>query len=149
MPVNSSPFLRKVRIRACGILVENQRILLVKHLGLGIHGYFWSPPGGGLEFGEPVESAVCREFLEEVNLEVETEGFGSFHEHIDERFHALELFFRVRRISGEIKLGKEPEAGLEGPLLVDLRWFSQKELSKLPEGTCHRVCMQYLREAED
>ena len=47
-----NPFQGKVRVRACGILIENQRILLVKHRGLGAQGYFWSPPGGGMEFGE-------------------------------------------------------------------------------------------------
>jgi 8-oxo-dGTP diphosphatase len=141
-----NPFQGKVRVRACGILIENQRILLVKHRGLGAQGYFWSPPGGGMEFGESVRDAVCREFREEVGLVVEAGEFAGFHEHIDSRFHAMELFFRVSRITGEIKLGTEPEGSPDGPTLEDLGWFGIPELEELPDGSFHSICLPLLNE---
>ncbi len=59
--------------------------LLGKHIG-GVHAYCfcgdklvvvyshkknrWTPPGGGVEAGEDVETAVCREVQEEANMKV-------------------------------------------------------------------------------
>jgi len=144
METTTNPFQGKVRIRACGLLLKNSKILLVKHRGLGKLGYYWSPPGGGPEFGESVQQTVLREFMEEVNLEVRVDSFAGFHEHIDERFHALELFFFVERISGELILGKEPEGTESSPALEELGWFSIQELNKLPEGSYHSICIPAL-----
>jgi 8-oxo-dGTP diphosphatase len=144
METNDKPFQGKVRIRACGLLFENRKILLVKHRGLGKPGYFWSPPGGGPEFGESVQEAVKREFMEEVNLAVKTRNFAGFHEHIDDRFHALELFFFVERLSGELMLGTEPEGNAGSPVLEELGWFSIEELKQLHEGSFHSICIPAL-----
>ena len=144
MPVKSSPFLRKVRIRACGILVENQRILLVKHLGLGIHGYFWSPPGGGTEFGESYQDTLIRELMEETRLSVLPGEFLAFHEHIDDRFHAMELFFRAQIIGGEAVAGSEPESPDSEPFLEDVAWFTAAEINAMPAGTVHKLCRGFL-----
>ena len=45
----------KVRVRVGGILIENDQILLLKHEGVGKKEFLWSPPGGGMEFGENAE----------------------------------------------------------------------------------------------
>ena len=65
----------KVRPRVCGILIENNSILLVKHEGLGSAGTLWIPPGGGIEFGETAQEALKREFQEEVDLQIESTKF--------------------------------------------------------------------------
>jgi 8-oxo-dGTP diphosphatase len=145
METGTNPFQGKVRLRACGLLLENQKILLVKHRKLGRHGYFWSPPGGGVEFGESIQEAVVREFREEAGLVVQSKGFAGYHEHMDPRFHAIELFFFVSRVSGEISLGTEPEGNESGPVLEDLGWFSHEHLSHLPEGSFHSICLPVLQ----
>jgi 8-oxo-dGTP diphosphatase len=144
METTDNPFQGKVRIRACGLLLENRKILLVKHRGLGRLGYFWSPPGGGPEFGERVQETVKREFMEEVNLEVQTRNFAGFHEHIDDRFHALELFFFVERLSGELMLGTEPEGNAGSPVLEELGWFTIEDLKQLPQDSIHSICIPAL-----
>ena len=55
----------RIRIRVCGILIQNEKILLVNHSGLTVSNTFWSPPGGGLKYGESVIQCLEREFLEE------------------------------------------------------------------------------------
>ena len=40
----------RVRVRVCGILIQEDKILLINHKGVGEKGSLWAPPGGGLEF---------------------------------------------------------------------------------------------------
>jgi 8-oxo-dGTP diphosphatase len=141
---SQSPFLQKVRVRVCGLLEENGKIWLVRHRGLGSLGYFWSPPGGGVEFGESVEGTLKREFLEETGLEVECIRFVTFHEHIDSRFHALELFFEVRKIAGTAALGTDPELNDREAMMTDLRLFGREELSSMPPEVVHSCVLPFL-----
>ena len=73
-------FGNKIRVRVCGICIENAKILLVKHHALTKSGEFWSPPGGGMDFGESAENNLKREFLEETGLVVDVEKFLFVHE---------------------------------------------------------------------
>lgn len=145
MDILPNPYHKKVRIRICGVLVENEHILLVRHQGLGNLGFFWSPPGGGLEFGESVSDALVREFLEETHLEIRIGDFLTFHEHRDDRFHALELFFEVFRVSGEARLGTDPETSGSGPILDDLQYFNRDQLLQLPTAALHSQVPGFLK----
>ena len=142
----TNPYQGKVRVRICGVLIENRQILLVKHLGLGPAGYFWSPPGGGIEFGESHGQTLQREFREETGLEITASDFIAFHEHIDDRFHALELFFKADKTGGLLRIGAEPESPESGPFLDEIRWFSWPELKQIPEICRHSLCEQFLLE---
>ncbi len=51
------------------IFDENQRILLAHRRDID----WWNIPGGGMEYGETLDDAVCREVREETGLEVEVE----------------------------------------------------------------------------
>ncbi len=143
--VKTNPYQGRVRVRICGVLIENHRILLVKHLGLGPSGYFWSPPGGGIEFGENHQEALSREFREETGLEIMPGDFLAFHEHIDERFHALELFFRVQHNGGSLQKGIEPESNESGPILDELAWFNSGDLQQIPPSCRHKLCETFLK----
>ena len=58
-----------MRIRACGIVVKDGNILLVRH----VHDDrdYWTLPGGGIESGETIFEAARREVLEETSIETE------------------------------------------------------------------------------
>jgi 8-oxo-dGTP diphosphatase len=127
----------KVRLRVCGLLIEDNRVLLVKHLGLGQHGELWSPPGGGVEFGEGLASALRREFLEETHLQVEVDAWQFVYEYIHPPLHTVECFFKVEAITplSQMKLGIEPESGHDFPGLVDIRFWTLAEIQA--KGTAY------------
>jgi 8-oxo-dGTP diphosphatase len=128
----------KIRIRVCGIIIQNGKILLVKHEGLGPDGILWSPPGGGLEFGETIENALKREIKEEVGIDVIKSSFYQLTEFIQSPFHAIELFHHIHTFEGNLQLGSDPE--LQGhQALCDARWFNKQELQALPSQQIHLI----------
>jgi 8-oxo-dGTP diphosphatase len=130
---------KKVRVRVVGILRENGKTLLLKHHSIGELGYLWLPPGGGVEFGESAEETLIREFKEETNLEIAIEKFLFTNEMINDQHHAIELFFLVRRISGEMKLGSDPEFDNKNQILEEAYFFSKDELNEIPKKAIHNA----------
>ncbi|MFQ3214136.1 MAG: 8-oxo-dGTP diphosphatase [Marivirga sp.] len=128
----------KVRVRVGGILIQNEKVLLLKHEGVGPDKYLWSPPGGGLQFGQDAKENLKREFLEETNLKVTVDDLLFTNEYIDERLHAIELFFGVRLVSGELKLGRDPEMGKE-QILTEIAYFGVEDLKKEKKNRLHTM----------
>jgi 8-oxo-dGTP diphosphatase len=63
--------MHRFNIRVYGILINGQRQVLVSD-ELIRGSYITKFPGGGLEFGEGTRDCLRREFMEEMNLSVET-----------------------------------------------------------------------------
>ena len=68
--------MKKPRVRPLAICVfRNQgRILVNQGYDATKDQYFYRPLGGGIEFGETSMDTVCRELMEELNVEVERES---------------------------------------------------------------------------
>lgn len=61
--------MRKFNVRVYGLLVHDNRVVITDEV---IGGHLMTKfPGGGLEFGESTVDCLKREFIEEMNLEVE------------------------------------------------------------------------------
>jgi 8-oxo-dGTP diphosphatase len=116
----------QLRIRVCGICIEDQKILLINHSGMNESGEFWSAPGGGLQFGETIEECLKREFLEETNTLISIGKFLIIKEFIKIPLHAIELFYEVKIESGEVKKGYDPE--IEQQIIKDIRWLTFEEV---------------------
>lgn len=129
----------KLRVRICGILIEEKKILLVRHKGIAGKYNLWSPPGGGLAYGEKVKDCLVREFKEETGLEVKPIRFLFMQEYLQEPLHALELFFEVTRVSGELKTGYDPELGFNAQLIQEVAFKTLPELRNDKEVKLHQI----------
>jgi 8-oxo-dGTP diphosphatase len=137
-PEISAKYGHKVRIRVCGLCWRNDDLLLINHTGL-TEGDFWSPPGGGVEFGQSAHDAIIREFQEETHLTVALCNFRFVCEYIKPPLHAVELFFDVSIKSGNISLGSDPEHKPDRQILRNIRWFNFRQLMAIPADERHGI----------
>ena len=127
----------KVRLRVSGLCWRDDALLLVKHR-MG-NGHLWAPPGGGIEFGEFIEDALKREFLEETGLEIAVGKFLFGCQFVKNPLHAIELFFQVVAVSGEIKIGHDPEL----QIIETAEFLSDAEIRSIPEATLHGILKKF------
>lgn len=132
-------YKNKLRVRVCGILIDNHKVLLLKHTGIGKKGYLWSPPGGGVDYKETAEEALVREFKEETNIDVLVSRFLFVNEFIDNDFHAIELFFEVSSLKKEVVLGNDPELSEKDQILSEYGYFDWLELTKMDNDVLHNL----------
>ena len=124
----------KVRVRACGLCLAEGKILLINHK-MRFNRDFWAPPGGGVEFGHSLRSTVEREFMEETGLSVAAGDFLFGCEFIQDPLHAVELFFEVRTLSGQLGIGKDPEL----QIIRDVRFMDDNEISRIDPENLHGI----------
>ena len=142
MPSDSllAPYAGQVRVRVGGLLVRDGAVLLAAHRGLLPNGApFWSPPGGGWDFGEGLKEALRREFREETGLAVQVGRQLHLHEFRSGDLQALEVFFEVTALdpSAAPTLGHDPEHAAGSQLLTELAWYTPRQLLKLPLAQVH------------
>jgi 8-oxo-dGTP diphosphatase len=135
-------FGKRIRIRVCGILRKENKILLIKHLNVG-EDYLWSPPGGGLNYGETIQECLKREFYEETGLNIHVGNFLAFNEFIQLPLHAVELFFEVQTHEVDFILGKDPELNSENQILHDIQFLSFDELKKEKRSNVHPLVFKF------
>jgi len=141
-------FGNKLRVRVCGILIEDQRILLVKHRSIGQKGILWAPPGGGMQFSENAEDNLIREFKEETGLKIHVDRFLFTHEFLQPPLHAVELFFKVSRSHGELKKGIDPEMNIDEQIITDVSFLNFDQIKKIEDKSLHYI-LRIIRNLND
>jgi 8-oxo-dGTP diphosphatase len=126
----------KLRLRVCGVCEIDGKVLLANHLEINGGNNFWCPPGGGVEFGETIEAALKREFFEETGLIVSIGKFLGIYEFINEPLHAVELFYEIFILGGELKIGADPETDFQ--ILKDIKWMNFTEINQLKKEEIHQ-----------
>jgi len=127
----------RLRVRGCGVCIQNEAMLLVNHHGLS-NKDFWAPPGGGIQFGERALDCLTREFNEEAGLSIAVAKFLFACEFIQHPLHAIELFFEVLPLGGHLQPGSDPEEG--SPAIISaVKFMTWNEIEKLPSEQRHGV----------
>lgn len=136
-------FGHKLRLRVSGICLQNDCILLVKHLSLGPKGILWAPPGGGLDYHETIHECLQREFLEETGLQVAVHELLFVNEYFEHPLHAIELFFRVEQIGGTLCQGSDPEMQADTQIIHDVAFVSLDEIRTSDPAIYHSLFKTY------
>ena len=132
-------FGHKLRVRVCGICIEDEKILMVNHQSLNEGADFWGPPGGGMDFGISAEQNLKREFLEETGLVVDIENFLFVHEYLSPPLHAIELIFMVNRKGGNLKIGIDPEMAKNEQIIKNVEFIPFQNLKQMKKGSVHQM----------
>ena len=133
-PEITSQYGNQVRVRVCGLCWKDGGLLMVNHRGL-THGDFWAPPGGGLEFGNTVHECLQKEFLEETGLRITIKQFLFACEFVKNPLHAIELFFEVEAIDGNLQKGDDPELAM----IEEVLFMQPEEIARVPIPSLHGI----------
>jgi 8-oxo-dGTP diphosphatase len=116
-------FRKSIRIRAAAVIIEDDRILMVAHKKK--NDIYWLLPGGGVEYGEPLDTALKRELKEELDISIEVFEPVIICDSIDPfgKRHILNICFKSKRLPGNLKLGKDKR-------LFDFNFMTIEEIKK-------------------
>ena len=94
-------------VRSYGILIDNDRVALVRSSNPRHVPPLWWLPGGGIDFGEAPEDTLIREFREETGLDVDNPqliGVTSDVRRRDngDKIHTVRIIFCVDLAGGEL-----------------------------------------------
>ena len=131
-------FGNRVRIRACGICWKDDKLLMVNHKSLTANN-FWAPPGGGLEVGQSLSDCLKCEFEQETGLIIQMGKFLFGCEFIRLPLHAVELFFEVSILGGDLKAGYDPELGEKQQIISSAAFLSGEEIEAIPASQKHGI----------
>jgi ADP-ribose pyrophosphatase YjhB (NUDIX family) len=93
--------------RVRGVLVDGGKITLMKRTKGELEYYVF--PGGGVEEGEDLPTALRREMKEELGIEVEVGNLMTEQPFVRNGVEQTEYFFRCRETGGKMGTGAGPE----------------------------------------
>ena len=133
MPAPAGAYRPQVGVHL--ILIQDQKVLLLRRANTGFADGCWSLPGGSLENGETLPAAAAREAREETGLAIDPHDLAFAHlcHHADpDGLARIGIFFTACRWTGE-PVNAEPR------LCSELAWH---HLNRLPGDT-----VSYIRTA--
>ncbi|KAA3658338.1 MAG: NUDIX domain-containing protein [Calditrichaeota bacterium] len=116
-----------MKMRACLVILKNQREILLIRRKKGENEY-WVFPGGGVEAGETATEAAVREAQEELSLDI-SPGPVLFEL---TNLGRKEIYFLVKKYSGTIALGSGPERKRQNQTnMYEFHWIAQEAVQDI------------------
>jgi mutator protein MutT len=124
----------QVRQRVAGIIMKNQKILLMRRRKDSREFYVF--PGGGVEKGESLEEGLKREIIEETGLTIESfrllfEMDSTFPEQ-QSGSNQKEYYFLVEAFSGTSELGEPEKTRMTTHNQYHLEWVDIGKIGTMP-----------------
>lgn len=115
--------MRNPRLTVDGVIIADAKLLLIRR-GRPPFKDTWALPGGFVEYGETVETAVQREVREETGLTTSILGLVGVYSdpERDPRGHTVSVVFLLAIEGGSPRGGDDA---------AEARWFSLEELPEL------------------
>ncbi len=110
----------QIKVGVTALVIQDKKILLGRRINVTGDGT-WGVPGGHLEFGESMVSAVKRELEEETSLIADELEFVHVVNDPRKDTHYIHVTFLIKRWHGTLE-NKEPHK------CGELKWFSLDEL---------------------
>ena len=113
-------------VRAYGILVHEDQVLLVRSSSLQINPPLWWLPGGGIDFAESPEDTLLREFREETGLAIKDPVLHDVASDVrrrpnGDRIHTVRVLYTVSLDGGQLR---DEAQGTTN----QAQWFTLREL---------------------
>lgn len=120
----------KLNVRAGGIIIHNNKVLLHKNTKED----HYALVGGRVKIGESSENTVKREMSEELGKEVEVKGYIStienFFEMKDSKYHEIMFVYKVEFTNEEDKKIEHTLKNIEGKDYLNYEWIDLEEIEK-------------------
>jgi 8-oxo-dGTP diphosphatase len=118
------------KIAEYGIIINNDKFLMLKFSKEANPGEKWIFPGGRLDEGEQAKDGLAREIQEETNLQVKVGKPVDVTIWGDGDDNRYAVFFICKLIGGEIKLSREHQ---------DYKWFSFEDQIEFHDESFRRI----------
>lgn len=107
-----------------GAILQDQRILLIKHRFRDTGQGYWVIPGGGRLDGESAEDCVHREMKEETHLDVRIVGLLLDEQASEQDIYKRLMTFQCEPVGGKARPGVEPELEANSVYSIsEVKWF--------------------------
>lgn len=129
-----------------GILINDEKILLIKK-ARGPYKGMYDLPGGGIEFGEKIEEALKREFIEETGIILDNISFVSSNECFSDyvnnqgeprKMHHVGLYYKVSATFESIKSDSDGQDSL-GAEFISLDDLDKITISPIAKPMIEKV----------
>ncbi len=118
------------RLRACGVIVKDNKILMCKN---NVDDYYYSV-GGAVEHNEIIENAAIREVLEETGYNMEIDKLLFIHQNFFNKdnisYHEVSFYYLMKEIDDEIS-GYETKLSsnkTENTVWLDIKQFETEKV---------------------
>ena len=120
-----------IRPLSIGVVRRNGEFLMVEVLNDSGTLTGWRPLGGGIEFGESAESAVKREFVEEIHCEIDCQRLlgviENIYTHEGHTGHEIVFVYCVTMSDRAIAFKDQYEI-VEGQMIAIAKWISLADM---------------------
>lgn len=116
---------------------QNNHILLMKRHATGYDDGIWSFPAGAIDGGESLRTALCREAMEEIGIDLQEDQLqflGIVHKLESDNYENIAIFFLANEWRGE-PINKEPHK------CSALEWFDPQN----PPANISPACLFFLQ----